>query len=49
MCLICICKLKIRFDFYIGESAESNYLMVSDLIPMKNTDYIYVEFQQKNY
>ena len=35
MCSICICKLKIKFDFYIGENAEATYLMVSDLIPMK--------------
>ena len=30
MCLICICKLKSRFEFYIGERAEPKYLMVSD-------------------
>ena len=35
MCLICICRLEIRFDFYIGEKADAIYIMVSDPIAMK--------------
>ena len=35
MCLTCICKLRIRFDFYIGERRRPTYLMVSDPITMK--------------
>jgi len=35
MCFICACKLKIRFDLYIGEKAVAKYLIVSDPITMK--------------
>ena len=35
MCLIFVCKLKIRFEFYLGGRAEPKYLMVSDPSAMK--------------
>ena len=45
MCLICICKFKIRVDFYIEEKVDAISIMVADPIPMKKDRlHIYIEF-----
>ena len=50
MSLICICKLRIRLDFYIGETAEPKYLMVSDPRTMKKDRlHTYIDYWQNTY